>query len=224
MDVTSYLLGKQSSGGGGGGGSDLDWSVIGYSGAPQSIVEGYNYAVEIMNNWDNTQTDLSNKFANDTALFVMPLVDTSNATSTFQMFYQCEYLSDLPLLNISESTNMSGMFYGCKKLKTIPKIDTSSVTNIKNIFNGCTRLENIPLLNTSNISGNSSFQSIVSGCPNLTNTSLDNILQMCINATKYNGIKTLARLGFSVNDYSVEKIQSLPHYQDFINAGWTIGY
>ena len=223
MELFSYLLGKKSSGGGGGG-SDLDWSAIGYSETPQAIQDGYNYAVEIMENWDNTQTDLSNKFMNDTTLFVMPLVDTSNATSTFQMFYQCEYLSELPLLNTSETINMSYMFYGCKKLKTIPKIDTSSVTNMKNIFNSCTRLENIPLLNTLNISGNSSFQSIVSECPNLTNVSLDNILQMCINATKYNGTKTLSRLGLNSTNYPTSRIEALPHYQDFIDAGWTIGY
>ena len=50
MDITSYLLGKQASGGGGGG-SSLDWSAIGYNGEPQEIKDGYNYAVEIMENW-----------------------------------------------------------------------------------------------------------------------------------------------------------------------------
>lgn len=49
MDITSYLLGKQA--GGGGGGSDLDWTAIGYDSTPQAIVDGYNYAKQIKDNW-----------------------------------------------------------------------------------------------------------------------------------------------------------------------------
>jgi len=62
-------------------------------------------------------------------------------------------------------------------------------------------------------------------CSNLTDESLDNILQMCINTTSvYTRPKTLTELGFNVGYYSASRIQSLPHYNDFINAGWTIGY
>ena len=56
----------------------------------------------------------------------------------------------------------------------------------------------------------------------LTNESLDNILQFCITSKIENG--TLKYLGLTSNYYPATTIQSLPHYQDFINAGWTIGY
>ena len=80
-------------------------------------------------------------------------------------------------------------------------------------------MENIPLLNAASAT-NMDYMFV--GCEKLTDTSLDNILQMCISATNYTGTKTLAQL--SINDatvYPASRIQALPHYQDFINAGWT---
>ena len=44
---------------------------------------------------------------------------------------------------------------------------------------------------------------------------------MCINATNYEGTKTLSAMGIS-NSTLVAKIPNLEHYQDFLNAGWTI--
>ena len=84
MDIVSYLLGKNSSGGGGGS-SDLDWSALGFSGRPQTINDGYNYAVQIMNNWDATST-MESKFLRDTNLVFMPLVDISKASALNKMF------------------------------------------------------------------------------------------------------------------------------------------
>ena len=56
----------------------------------------------------------------------------------------------------------------------------------------------------------------------LTNESLDNILQFCITSKIENG--TLQYLGFDSNVYPINRIEALPHYQDFLDAGWTIGY
>ena len=73
------------------GGSDLDWSAIGYSEEPKIDAEkGYNYAVEIKNNWVNS-TSLLNKFINNRKIIYMPLVDTSNATTMNQMFRNCYF-------------------------------------------------------------------------------------------------------------------------------------
>jgi hypothetical protein len=64
-------------------------------------------------------------------------------------------------------------------------------------------------------------------CYNLSNDSINNILGMCANATLYNQTKTLKRL-FANNDmsryYPASTIESLSNYQDFIDAGWTIGW
>lgn len=201
-----------------------DWSAIGYSEEPSSIGSFYNYSKNIYDNWDATQTSLYQKFYQDKDLVIMPLVDTSAATDTMAMFQTCSQLIDVPLLDTSNVTDMSSMFQNCSKLESVPLLDTSKVLNIGNMFRDCTNLKNVPLFNTSKVKGFSSFQNTFSSCPNLTDASLDNILQMCINATLYTSTKTLARLGFIANSYPISRIEALPHYQDFIDAGWTIGY
>jgi surface protein len=183
-----------------GGSGGLDWSAIGYSETPQSITDGYNYALQIKNSWVS-QSDLRNKFNNDLNLVYMPLVDTSIAAQMQTMFSGAIRLAEIALLNTTNVTSFSSLFNGCISLTTIPILNTSSVTNMYNM---------------------------IAGCISLTDDSLDNILQMCINATNYTQAKTLYRLGISTADmqtiYPTSRIESLPHYQDFINAGWTIGY
>ena len=202
-------------------GGGLDWSAIGYSEMPDYIQEHYDYAVEIKNNWDSTQTSMQSKFANNRDLVIMPLVDTSNVTTMYSAFNSCIELTTLPLLDTSNVDSMRGAFSGCSKLKTIPLFDTSNVTNMKGMFSSCNNLQNLPKLNTSKVTN---FQVMFSGCNILTDESVDNILQMCANATSYTSTKTLAYMSLTSTFYPASKIQSLPHYQDFINAGWTIGY
>ena len=246
MDITSYLLGKNSSGGGGGG-SDLDWSAIGFSKEPDMRVEeGYDYAVEIKNSW-RASTSLMNKYVNDYKLMFMPSVDTSTATNMQSMFRGCYCLKEIaqldtsnvtdmsqmfrynynlngiPLLNTQKATTMANMFGNCQSMKELPKLNTSNVTDMGNMLGGCKSLENVPILDTNKVTN---MSGMFGDCYSLTDTSLDNILQMCINATSYTGTKKLKTLGFEYNTmtsiYNVARIQALPHYQDFINAGWTI--
>ena len=206
------------------GGGGLDWSAIGYSEEPQSITDDYNYAKSIYDNWDSSQTNLEQKFQSDTKLRIMPLVDTSNATSTYQMFRLCSTLASVPLLDLSNVRDGGSMFQSCSSLVSVPLFDTSKFQSFSAIFSACTNLKDVPLFDTSSVRGSSGFQNTFSGCINLTDASLDNILQMCIKATFYSSTKTLVRLGFSSTDYPASRIQALPHYQDFIDAGWTIGY
>lgn len=241
MDVTSYLLGKNSSGGGGGG-SDLDWSAIGFNGTPQGIKDGYNYAVEIMNTWDATST-MNDKFLRDTNLMFMPLVDISKASSLSNMFQYCNGLVQVADLDYSNATYLDYMFNGCNKLRSISNFnakgrlqytfDSCSLletvqgnmkpTGLRGAFNNCTNLKNISLIDGSSIFGSNALQDTFYGCTNLTDTSLDNILQMCIGVKNYSSAKTLRHLGISnTTVYPTSRIEALPHYQDFIDAGWTI--
>lgn len=205
-----------------GGGGDIDWSAIGYESTPQIIVEGYNYAVEIKNNWQNV-ADLTDKFNDNKNIKIMPLVDTSNATTMNGMFYNSNIM-EIPLLNTENVKDMISMFYSCVLIETIPLLNTSKCEKMGTMFLGCRNLKNVPILNTSKLYNSNSLSNTFGGCLSLTDESLDNILQMCINATIYRGTKTLAKLGFSATYYSASRIQALTHYQDFINAGWTIGY
>ena len=240
MDITSYLLGKKA---GGGGSTGLDWSAIGYSGTPQSIIDGYNYAVEIMNNWDDTAA-MDYKFMRDYNLVFMPLVDITKANNLSNMFQYCSNLIGVANLDYSKAIYLDYMFHNCNGLKEITNFNvTGRIQNtfmscieletiqgnmkpvsLRNTFNGCTNLKNIPYIDCSACGSKYDFQGSFQNCPNLTDTSLDNILQSIISATSYPGTKTLAYAGFNSTDYPSSRIQALPHYQNFIDAGWAIGY
>ena len=179
-------------------GGDLDWSAIGYDSTPEFIIGIYNYAKNIKDNWNDNITSLYQKFKYDTNLYIMPLVVTDNVVTFENAFNSCSNLVTIPLLNTNNVRNFTSCFISCTFLKNVPLLNTSSALDMTNMF---------------------------TYCYTLTDTSLDNILQMCINATSYTGIKTLVRLGISnTSYYPVSRIQALPHYQDFIDAGWTIGY
>lgn len=224
MDITSYLLGKQA-GGGGGGGSDVDWTAIGYNGMPQNITDGYNHAIDILNSWDSTTNTFGSRFTSDRQLSIMPLLDIPNIINLTGAFYGCYSLVSLPLFNTENITNMSECFRECRALMSIPKFNTSNVKNMQRMFYNCYSLATVPLLDTSAITGNNGLSGMFVNCYALTDTSLDNILQMCINAVNYTGPKTLVNLGFqSAALYPTSRIEALPHYQNFVNAGWTIGY
>ncbi len=239
MELFDYLLAKKKAGGGGGS-SDLDWSAIGYDSTPQSIVDGYNYAKYIQENWvDNSSriydfpkavicpiVSLGNRtsmsyFASIPSLLEFPLLDTSNITSFDHAFSGAGALTTIAQVNTINVTDMNSMFEACTSLTTIPLFNTINVTNMNRMFASCQKLTTIPLLDTSKVTN---MNNMFSSCPALTDTSLDNILQMCINATSYTGTKTLRVIGFAAYYYPVSRIQALPHYQDFIDAGWTIGY
>ena len=166
----------------------------------------------------SSATKFGSMFSGCKAITTIPLLDTSNATNMTNMFYGCSNLTDVPLLNTSNVTDMSSMFSGCVNLTEIPLFDTSNVTNMAGMFLSCQKLETIPIFNTSKVinMGSIFFDNRV-----LSNESLNNILQMCINATLV-PTKTLKYLGLSKNYEAT--CQSLSNYQAFLDAGWTTGY
>lgn len=205
-----------------GGSYPPDWSEIGYEDTPQDIINGFNYAKEIQENWDSTVTNLTSEFAGDTNLKYMPLVDTSNVSNMRYMFNGCTLLQNVPLFNTINVNNMYGMFSGCVALKNVPLFDTSEVTTMRNMFSNCTSLISVPQFNTDSINTSTSFGGMFSYCNNLSNESLNNILAMCKNATSYTGTKTLKYIGLS--SAQATTCQSLSNWSAFTSAGWTTGY
>ena len=205
--------------------SEIDWSTIGYDGTPQAIKVGYDYAKSIYDSWDNTITSMASKYNGNREIMIMPLVDTSNVTNMTSCFYSAHSFSIMPSLNTSKVTNMQQTFRECRALQVVPLLNTSKVTTMQNMFANCYSLKTVPLFDTSSINSSTSFSGMFSNCIKLTDESLDNILQMCVNATGYPGTKTLYAMGFiNQSVFPVSRIEALPHYQDFIDAGWTIGY
>ena len=126
--------------------------------------------------------------------------DWEHLTSAYQMFFACENLTAIPSnLDLSHVENVSEMFYSCNELVDIPALNISSATTIQNMFYG---LQQTPM----------------------KAESIDNVLKICISATSFTGTKTLSHIGIKSWYYPSSYVQNLPSYQDFIDAGWTIGY
>ncbi len=119
-------------------------------------------------------------------------------------------------------TSLGYAFGSCSYLEEIGWFDTSKIEGMGYMCNGCSALKTVPILDTSKVT---TLQNAFKNCYNLSKESLDNILVMCIGvASNYSRTKTLADIGLTSMTYPASFIQSLPHYQDFIDAGWTIGY
>lgn len=125
-------------------------------------------------------------------------------------------IETIPNIDISRVESMWGTFAGCTNLKSIPELNTINVKHFTGTFIGCTNLVTIPILPTNNVTTMSNF---VSDCPNLSDETLNNILQMCINATNYTQTKSLSHLGLTAEQRS--KCMTLSNYTAFTNAGWT---
>lgn len=168
-------------------------------------------------------TNFSTMFDSCKLLKQVPLFDMSSATATSSMFYGCKALEEIPLFNISNATNTMSMFNNCSLITEVPLLNTEKVTSMASMFNSCTNLTTVPILNTSAVK-TSGMQNIFSGCPNLSDESLNNIMQMCINATLITSstYKKLKYIGLTSDQ--VTRCQSLSNYEALVAAGWTTGY
>lgn len=169
-----------------------------------------------------TDTDKSANKVNEIYRYIIKIkeLDLTNINTCKNMFRNCVSLESVQLLkNTTNITNTSGMFYNCVSLIAAPLFDTSNVTDMGNMFNSARNLENVPIYNASSVTN---FSSLFGACSKLTDTSLDNILQMCIGATSYTGTKTLSALSLNNVPNIATRVPQLTHYQDFLDAGWTI--
>ena len=166
MDVTSYLLGKKQGSGSTGG---LNWEAIGYTGTPQILSYGYDYAQSIYDDWEEELEyigdDLSHYFSDSCDLVFMPLVDTSTITNFDSVFSGCGCLIHVPQLNTSNGINFDNMFSHCTALHYAPQLDLSKGASFKSMFEGCVDLVEVPQLDMSSAYA---IDNIFKGCSNLT--------------------------------------------------------
>ena len=134
------------------------------------------------------------------------------------VFNGCISLTDINFKTGALAGSYRYLYRGCTSLITLPNLVTSSTATLATeMCKGCTLLENVPIYDFSTITN---MQNAFQNCPALSDQSLDNILVMSINAAAFTGTKSLAYWGIS-NTYD-SRIVDLPHYNDFIAAGWTI--
>lgn len=143
-------------------------------------------------------TSISEAFRACSSLLYLYELDLNSCTTCYRAFYNCTSLYSAPYLkNIGNGVNFQQMFWNCSSLKVLPLYNLGSPSNLTNMFQG---------------TGS-----------NLEEASRINILVMLATCT-YSGTKTLAHLGFTASMYSAASWQALPHYNDFVSAGWSIGY
>ena len=156
-------------------------------------------------------------FANCTNLTTVSNINLYNVNRANSMFKNCTNLTTINNIIFNKiNTSLYSAFQGCTNLVNAPNMKINNCINIRNIFLNCVNLVNIPIYNTSKINICLNF---VNNCPNLSNDSLNNVLQMCsvMNCT-YN----LKHIGLTEDQANV--CMNLSNYQNFINAGWTTGY
>lgn len=226
-------------------GADIDWTQLGYSvGTPQEIINGYNYAKQIKDNWVKPR-DMGSLYYRDRKLMFFPMVDTSGIDYINGCFSNCTSLIKIANIDVSSATDMGNFFNTCSSLREIPDLDmrnnvnmymfaincfalekvgninTHSVDSFFRAFYGCDALTTIPVFDFSSATN---FSDMFNGCTKLSDQSADNLLQSCLTATSYQGTKTLYSFGLNNSRLSSARVKACPHYQDFLDAGWAIGY
>lgn len=226
MDVVSYLLGKNASGGGGGGGEWYEPNVASIPASAAKIPTAIIKEIPAITLPAGNNINLNEAFGNCQQLISVSLFDTSRSSSMNSMFYNCRKLPTIPAFDTSNVTQMSNMFQSCSVLKSVPTLNTSKCGYFTNMFYSCPLLEDVGVFDFSAVTVSNGLNNMFSGCFSLTDNSVNNILASCITATNYTGEKTLARLGFGnmYDYYPASRIQALSNYQDFVAAGWSIGY
>lgn len=197
---------------------DVNWTEIGYTATPEVITKAYNYARNIYDNWDSEVTLLNNRFCDDTKLYILPMVDTSQVISLYYAFAYSTIL-ELPSIDTSSVTDFRYAFYMCSGLHKISEIDTNQVTLFDMAFYNCYALEEIPILNMESAE---SMGSMYSNCSKLSQESLNNILASLLTANSYTGTKTLREIGLTRKQANT--CTSLSNWQACIDAGWSTDY
>lgn len=218
-----------------------NWTELGYIETPQIILDGFNYAKQIKDNWNNSITSMSRYFQSDKRMVFMPNVDTSHVTSMYYAFADSGLMyielldtsnvttftrafggirvRELPLFNTSKVTIFAETLVGCPTIVSLPQWDMSLGTDLHSFVYGCSSLENVPIYQwtkATNLSG------AFTNCSKLTDESLNNIMASLLTATSYNGTKTLKQIGLSSSQATT--CQTLSNWDALVEAGWTTGY
>jgi len=103
--------------------------------------------------------------------------DTSKVTDMGYMFYSCSSLKSLDVSNFNTSkvTSMGSMFYSCSSLKSldVSNFDTSNVIYVYSMFYDCSNLTSLDV-SKFDTSKVTSMRSMFSGCSSLTSLDVSN--------------------------------------------------
>lgn len=143
-----------------------------------------------------------------------------SSTHIDYLFEGCSSITTIPNFNLSSVVGTRYMFNGCTSLISIPNINLPELVDATYMFSNCSALTDVPALNAPKLS---IMQNMFLGCTALSESSLNNILSLCVNsAVTTEDYKTLKYIGLT--ESQATKCTTLSNYQAFLNAGWTTGY
>lgn len=126
-----------------------------------------------------------NMFSNCTNLINIPALIINNCFSSQNMFTNCFKLKDIDMVvNIVNSGN--NMFNNCRNLINAPIFNAINYYSAQ-MFNGCVNLVNVPYYNLYNARN---IIKMFEKCNNLSDDSIQNIINMCL-STNRNRISSL---------------------------------
>lgn len=170
---------------------------------------------------DSNKTISKNIYCIPTKTDGTPLLDTSQLTNMYWLFYNCRDIKVIPELDTSNVENMEATFMNTTII-SLAELDTSKATTLKRFCYLCTKLKNFPALN---IASAINIEDMVSACSSLTDESLNNILEMLTNATEYIKQGTNMTLRWAgLSEEQATKCTTLSNWTACEAAGWTTGY
>lgn len=169
-------------------------------------------------------------FAGCEELEEAPNLDFSNITSApsfDNMFQGCLKLKSVPAYAPPKQISSSKfMFENCSSLVTAPAFDFTNVNNIYHMFYGCSNLVNLPTFNIKN-GGVQNLQEAFTGCDNLSDDSLNKILNLIIRIesgfSSLPHARSLNIIGLTAEQ--VDRCKTLSNWSAFENLNnWSTGY
>lgn len=153
----------------------------------------------------------------DTKLEHVELFDTSKVLNFQYMFSGCSNLTEIPLFDTSSAATINSMVANTK-ITTVPSFNTPNVEDMNYMCDGCSELVNFPVLDVSKVK---TMDYMFRNCPNLSNESLNNILEMCANVTD---AFTMQRklMSLVLSGTQINTCQTLPNWSLAQANGWTI--
>lgn len=158
-----------------------DWNEIGYEDTPISTINGFNYAKDILDNWDLTTTSHTEEFRGNKQIMYFPSnIDSSNLIVVDRMFQDSniEYIE----LDLSNARTATSVFADCKNLRYAkitgvgnPEAPSGHTTNISNMFINCQGLEEVDI-DFTEYNSDLNINNLFNACYSLKSFSYDGII------------------------------------------------
>ena len=155
---------------------------------------------------------LFRNFSKLTEIENINLLDTSNVTNMWYMFYACSRLISLDVskFDTSKVTDMGYMFYSCSSLTSldVSNFDTSKVTAMGYMFYSCSSLTSLDVSNfdTSNVRG---MYSMFYSCSSLTSLDVSNFDTSKVTNMGYMFYSCSSLTSLDVSNFNTSKVTSM---------------